>query len=488
MRDLHRTENRAPWGVMLLGCLSLAWGCSSEPKLAENTSVSRTPLQPLIYTELPDLTAAAAAVRERRLLRELLHGTEKGKEWGRLQSRENLPAPTNEQELGELLAQALIERDEARWDHAFVSPASYAGMVRVDLEDARKFVDELQGSSMPTWRMFDIEHASEAPQGGLASILEFHSLELGQGRTVSGKLAKKDDPVDQHWGNILKLKLKGQGEVLFELRIPKILRVSDRRKLATGEPLLVVASTVDASKRLETFFDAGLHLKPELLRSQEYPYPLSVGNFWRYRRFIKGKSAEVERDPMAIPSEAEVDAQSTFAATDVLLEILGIERYGSLRLVKYRTSYNDTELTVRERNWIVTPRRIYDCGRNCSRHVEDLGWLLDHLSRDTPRYHFPLVWGEGWGEEGESHTFEKAPIRVLPDHAEIEVPAGTFASAVVIESPSGTILSDPFITVSSGRRVFMPGKGIVRLELTGVNPRGERLTLIEELVESRIMP
>ena len=139
---------------MLLGCLSLAWGCSSEPKLAENTSVSRTPLQPLIYTELPDLTAAAAAVRERRLLRELLHGTEKGKEWGRLQSRENLPAPTNEQELGELLAQALIERDEARWDHAFVSPASYAGMVRVDLEDARKFVDELQGSSMPTWRMF----------------------------------------------------------------------------------------------------------------------------------------------------------------------------------------------------------------------------------------------------------------------------------------------------------------------------------------------
>ena len=105
MRDLHRTENRAPWGVMLLGCLSLAWGCSSEPKLAENTSVSRTPLQPLIYTELPDLTAAAAAVRERRLLRELLHGTEKGKEWGRLQSRENLPAPTNEQELGELLAQ-----------------------------------------------------------------------------------------------------------------------------------------------------------------------------------------------------------------------------------------------------------------------------------------------------------------------------------------------------------------------------------------------
>jgi hypothetical protein len=484
MRDLFRIKNSAPLLAMLLGCL--ATGCSGEPKLAEGASVSRTPLQPLIYTELPDLTAAAAAVRERRLLRELLHGTEKGKEWGRLQHRENLPAPTNEEELGQLLAQALIARDEAKWDHAFVSPASYAGMVRVDLEDARKFVDELQGSSMPTWRMFDIEHASEAPEGGLASILEFHSLELGQGRTVSGKIAKKDAPVEQHWGNTLRLKLKGQGEVLFELRIPKILRVSDRRKLATGEPLLVVASAIDASKRLETFFDAGLHLKPELLRSQEYPYPLSVGNFWRYRRFNKGKSSQAERDPMAIPSD--VDTQANFAATDVLLEILGIERYGSLRLVKYRTSYNDTELTVRERNWIVTPRRIYDCGRNCSRHVEDLGWLLDHLSRDTPRYHFPLVWGEGWGEEGESYAFDKAPVRVLPNHAEVEVPAGTFSSAVVIESPSGTILSDPFITVSSGKRVFMPGKGIVRLELTGVNPRGERLSLIEELVESRIMP
>ena len=472
---------------LLLSCSMALLACSGDEVPTDRVPAARTPLQPLIYTELPDLTPAAAAVRERRLLRELLHGKEKGKEWGRLQHRENLPAPTNEQELGQLLADALIERDEAKWDHAFVSPASYAGMVRVDLEDARKFVDELQGSSMPTWRMFDIEHASEAPEGGLASILEFHSLELGSGRTVAGKIAKKDQLVEQHWGNILTLKLKGKEEVLFELRIPKILRVSDRRKLATGEALLVVASEVDASRRLETFFDAGLHLKAELLRSQEYPYPLSVGNFWRYRRFVKGK-AIAERDPLDVAPSEELDTSATFAATDVLLEVLGIERYGSLRLVKYRISYNDTELTTRERNWLVTPRRMYDCGRNCSKHVTDLGWLLDHMSRDTPRYHFPLVWGEGWGEEGKQHPFDKAPIRVLPEHEEIEVPAGTFSSVVVVESPRGTILRDPFITVTSGRRLFVPGKGIVRLELTGTNPRGERLTLIEELAESRIMP
>src|SRR5690606_40048204 len=73
--------------------------------LAEPVS-ERMPLQPLIYTEFPNLTPEAAAVRERRLMRQLTEGAGGGGQWGdlevassesrseehtsELQSRENL--------------------------------------------------------------------------------------------------------------------------------------------------------------------------------------------------------------------------------------------------------------------------------------------------------------------------------------------------------------------------------------------------------------
>lgn len=481
MNDPRETRRRVMLAAFCLG-LALA-GCGEEASSDEAPVEAVRPLKPLVYTELPDLTPRAAAVRERRLMRELLHGAEEGDTWGRLRRRENLPAPRDAEALGRLLYEALMQRDEARWDHAFVSPSSYAGMVHVDLERARKFVDELQGKSMSTWELFDIEHASEAPEGGLTSVFTFEGLELGQGRTVTGKLSRGDDPIEQHWGSVLKLGLRGT-DVIFEVRVPKILRVADARKLPTGEPLLALAAPVDASRQLEMFIAAGIHLKAELLRSQEYPYPLSVGNFWRYRRYIKG-TKPVEPSSMAL---LEPEERAPFDADEVLLEIVSIERYGSVRLVKYRLSYNDQDVTTLERHWLTTSRGIYACHRACVRHIDDLSWLLEHLQHDTPLYQFPLRSGQAWGQAGSPRPYDKGTVRVHLEVEDVTVPAGLYIGAQVMEARGGAVMPDPFLRSERSERIFARGKGVLRREVTGINPRGEEVTVIEELVESRIMP
>ena len=297
---LHAVWNaRIAWVALCAMALALCAGCEGRGQAAARPEAAR-PLRPLVYTELPELTPRAAAVRERRLKRELIHGSSEGAAWGRLERAQDLPPPHDEEALGRLLFEALMERDEGRWGHAFVSPRSWAALVHVEHEQARAFVDELQADSLATWRLFDIERASEAPQGGLGAVFEFQGLELGQGRTVSGELAEDDEVVSQHWGNVLRLGLRADEQVSFELRVPKILRVVDRRKDPTGQPTLAVASPIEASRSLEMFTSAGIHLKPELLRSQEYPLPLAVGNFWRYRRRIKGQAAPERVRPAVV--------------------------------------------------------------------------------------------------------------------------------------------------------------------------------------------
>ncbi len=446
-----------------------------------------TPLQPLIYTELPDVTPEAAALRERRLMRELLDGARVGERWGHLERRAMAP-PRDAQALGEALYQALMTQDEALWEHTFVSPEAYARMVRVSPAAALKFTDEVIAQALPTWQLFAIARPSEVPQGGLGEVFSFEGLELGQGRLASGRLSRDDEPVDQHWGNVLRLGLRDT-DVVFEVRVPKILRVVDRARHPSGEPILALAAPAQASDALKTFIEAGLHLKQELLRSQEYPYPLTVGNFWRYRRFSPGEGGAPEaqgRPEAAAPidevalSLEESDARA-FAADEVLLEVISLERYGSVRLVGLRESYNDAQLTRLDISWLVTPRRIYACPRDCVRHIEEVGWLLSHMQRETPLLAFPLRAGQRWGR-GERET----QLGAAPE--EVEVPAGAFIGCWAI-SGRPTASADPFMQVSAQRRLFAAGKGVVRRELRGVL-RAETApsSLVEELVEYRIMP
>lgn len=473
------TSSFNPWlALHLLTCvLVLGAGCDASSESAASRRADARPLRPLIYTELPGLTPEAAAVRERRLTRQLLHGTEDGERWGRLKPRKNLPVTGDAQALGAALVDAMLTRDEDLWEHAFVSPRSYSSMVHVEPELARKFVDERMGESLPTWTLFDIEHISEAPDGGLVNIFEFRGLELGPGRDVRGRKVKKDDkPIDQYWGNTLLLGVRGT-DVVLKLRIPKILRVADRKKAPTMEPILSVASPVIASRSLRLFVQMGLHLKPELLRSQEFAFPMAVGNFWRYRRYRQGGLAADEFDTEA----------SGIDADELLLEIVSIERYGSMWLVQYRASYNDQGLETRERYWLISPRSIYPCNRACVRHIEDLGWLLEHLQGVIPLEKFPLELGASWGEGGNAEA-KKRPVRIHEETANMSVPSGKFVGVHTVEARGEVGLGDPFLTLERELSFFVYGQGIIKRELRGSSPAGEKVTVFEELVESRIMP
>ena len=470
---------RSLWIVAFLGV-----SCDGAEREEASSPVEARPLRPLIYTELPDLTPQAAAVRERRIMRELLHGasTSNGS-WGALGESAEQPDLHDAEAFGRALTRALLDQDEALWDHLFISPASYARAVHVDLERARDFVDELQAASLKAWSLFHVSRLSEAPEGGLASLIEFRSMTLGQGRTLQGELAREDEPVAQHWGNVLTLGLRHHEEVIFEVRLPKILRVPGSPQGASST--LALAAALEPSRRLETFITMGMHLKPELLRSQEYPFPLAVGNFWRYRRYPRDEApGEGEQaDPMEVALLGEEEQRLDRGPGETLLEIVSVERYEGIRLVTYRLSYDDQELSSKTGHWLVAARAIYDCARACVRHIEDLPWLLDTLNRDVPLYVFPISGQQSWGSSASGLS-----AQVARASEQVEVPAGKYNGVYLIELRGERVMRDPFLTISQLRRAFVPGQGVIRQELRGVSASGEPRWIIEELIEARIMP
>lgn len=490
----------SPSRPLLLVVAALCGALCGACERGEYTARTPVPLQPLVFTVRPDLTPEANAVRERRLMRELLEGASGGHTWGRLARPPSLPQTVDAAQLGQVLFDALVKRDEGLWEHTFVSPRSYAALVHIKEEKARERIDEFLASAHPAWALFDIERVSEAPEGGLGTVFKLVELRLGQGRDVHNRHATDARDIVQYWGNVLVLGLRDVEGVVFELSIPKIIRTPDLRKASDGRPMLAVASKISAPEELETFIAAGLHLKPELLRSQDYPYPLAVGNFWRYHRRKRDEAAPSAtaatptpapkrpgRRPEPTPEELDLSAlitsQSSFDADEVLLEITAMERYGTMRLVKLRWSYNDQELTKREDAWLVTPRRIYLCERACQRHVDALGWMLKHLRERAPIFEFPLRPGQSWGQTRRN----KKPTYQAAQRAEdVTVPAGVFIATLPIEGVSGR--DDPFLQVTAQRRDMARSQGIVRRRLEGRTRKGDAVVIVEELVESRIMP
>jgi hypothetical protein len=477
--------------LWLLGVSGLTACSDAHERAPRPTKAEQRPLQPLIYTERPDLSVEAAAVRERRLMRQLLEGSSASGNWGDLEavSETKRPTLTDADQLGEAMFDALVERDEGLWDALFVAPADYAGMVHLDLDKSREFVDDVQAKSRETWESFEPGRASEAREDGLEGLLEFASLELGEGRTVGGSVAEDDEPVAQHWGNVLELRLSGT-DVHFELRISKILYVAHPRH-RPNQPMLGLASAVQMSSQLEVYLRAGLHLKPELLETREYPYPLAVGNFWRYRRSPADGPADEADGSASKPADSEeLDAEnaaySGLTATETLLEVTSVDRHGSWRLVTLRRSYNDENLTTYNQHWLVLPRRIYRCSSVCRTHSDDLGWLLSYLDQQTPIFRFPMNLEDGWGEGGQSAD-ASAVFEVGADWSDVDVPAGNYANTVAIEGTGPLALIDGFYRGREQTRYFAHGRGVVRRVL-GSRADGSRGRVVERLVESRIMP
>ncbi len=419
-------------------------GCDdSEP--VESTP----PLRPLTYTEHPDITPEAAAVRERRLLRRLNAGAASG--WGTLEVDANsrLSNRTPEQ-LGKNLTNALLKQDARLWDQVFVSPVDYANLVHVDLDSAKTFVDEIQGSSAAVWSAFLPPLESEMVEGGLPVVFEFDRLELGSGRGLDGKTAEGEE-IQQYWNTTLVWRFQPQPDVEVLFTIPKIVKTSGK----SGETWSL-ASKITMGNTLKMLLEAGLHLKPELLRNDEYPYPLKVGNFWRYRREYQ-------------------TAEGSPQATESLLEVLAVDLHGPLRVVTLRRSLNDENLTKQELKWVLTPRRIYECGRQCRRELPALQKLLPLFSKQRPFLKFPIEASHG-----------------VEGPADIDTPAGHFSNLITLEMGEGGAYACPtedeperICTVDPPRHTFSPGRGTIERR---VMEAGTRRWVKETLVDYRLVP
>lgn len=483
--------------AILIGALAMMTACADDDPGAK-TEQAR-PLQPLIYTEYPDLTPEGAAVRERRLSRQLLEGRARG-DWGTLDDADpgDLPPLDSAQALGEALAKALLEQDESLWEYAFVDARSYADLVNVGDDDAREFVDNQLGHSQPLWALFDRHRSSQVPEGGLGAQVQFAGLEMGRARDIDGNATDDPEKTVQFWNNRLVLEHRHR-QLRFELPIERIFYLptappagqeqedsngdgsdGDRgdKSPPTSMAQYQVASPVAESSRLRTFLALGLHLKPQLLRPEEYPFPLGVGTFWRYRRFDASSGGEVEVDPLARRFDERPEG---LQAEQVIVEVREVSNYGPLRLVELLRSYNDSEYTRLREWWVLTPRRIYLCTESCRDNIEDLNALLDYFSQHTALLQFPLGLGDSWGPA------ERSDFSVADQWHQVVTPAGSFAATFQIAGTGALGTVNPFFRNTQLLRDFAPGRGIVRRQIFAGSDSLESVDVVEELAEYRLM-
>ena len=110
----------------------------------------------------------------------------------------------------------------------------------------------------------------------------------------------------------------------------------------------------------------------------------------------------------------------------------------------------DTETTTF--SWLATPRMIYPCKRDCKNNLNNIGYLLGYIMRQTPIFRFPLEVGNKWSVAGQKDVYSRYEVRAL--HTDpIVVPEGSFTGVYEI-----------FGSIEEGResRFFMPGIGTVQ--------------------------
>lgn len=370
--------------LFFLGALFLG-GC-------EVSVEAEPPLRPLLYTENPDVSPEVAAVRESRLLRELESGGASGR-WGQMQAAvEEPPDLATPEDLGRVLTNAVLARDRALWEELFIKPEEYNAMVHMPVERAKTYVDDLIAQSERFWQSFTPPSPTDARPNGWSEVFEFDSILVGDPRSVDGKVAKAPEDVAQYWNVLLKLKFKPR-DALVDVRIPKLLVVQTE-----GGQIHRLASAPESDLLMRAIFETGLHLRPELLSSSEYPLPLKVGTFWRYRRTKEG-----------LPDLNVID------------EVVTVDHLSGVHLVHLRQTVETPEPTILERFWVLTPLRVFECDSICRRNIEDTTWLLRHFSSATPVFKFPFG----------ADTWAQGAVKVEA-FGQIDVPAGVFPQSFAI--------------------------------------------------------
>ena len=267
---------------------------------------------------------------------------------------------------------------------------------------------------------------------------------MGKARNLAGKIADPEtDELVQHWGNELRIELLDSDKV-FIIRIPKIVKTPQGWR---------IAAPIELDKTLQIFLETGMHLKSDLLTSEHYPMPLEVGNFWKYR-------IEKNNDLQTEPASGETEVakpESEMTVNDMITDIVLREGYWIVSFERTLVDPSKEEPEISHFAWLVTPRRIYPCLRDCRNNEGNIGYLLGYLSKQTPIYQFPLEVGAKWSMADKRDNSYKYEVRAL--HSEpIVVPSGSFSQVYEI-----------FGSIEEGResRFFVPGMGIIKRTVRG---------------------
>ncbi len=357
--------------------------------------------------------------------------------------------------LGEATFRAMASQDEALFDQVLIGTKGLMALARIKEEAASKRARALRKSAAPAYGVFASVNPSEEPHGGLGSVLVLREVKIGKAGTIWGKAPEVEEEVVQHWGNQLTFGVKAaegsevEGELNFTIGLGRMLKTPWGWRLAAAP---------EVSSLLKSYLDIGFHLKPELLKPEHHAYPLSVGNFWRYR--IK---RPVEDQPEG--AEAEVE--------EIRVEVTDVARFAGYRIVTMaRVRKHKGGSTSDTMRYLVTARRLYTCSSYCYYKGKDLSYMLGYARTQTPILIFPLKEGASWTTGGVSATSNA--VYLTRDKAElVTVPAGEFNDALVVAGKR----ESSYVT-----RYFKPGVGIVQRVV-----RSPTDTRVEELLEYRIL-
>ncbi len=364
------------------------------------------PLRPLVYTEQQNADPRLAKIREERFLRNLTGSKEKNK-------TPIQPLPITPEDLGERIVEYLNARDKTQWENLWFEPFVFSEEFGLNEKDAEKKRDLVIADSSKIWDEFHPGEPAQARKKGLAALLEFRKLVLGNARTgVSGT---------HYPGNILVLEIK-EAQLEIEFPIETIFRKGDH---------YAILSSISGNEMLRFIRKIGLHLRPELQDPSDYIVPLKVGNYWRYR-------LTDEASDLVAPDVFEEGLSTQEGASTKTVEVVSVDRVAGRRLVEFLISYDDEEKTKITERWLTTPTQIFDCDERCTTDFLDLKKLLGHLQKLNPLFS---------AKESKS--------------VDVELPMGQFDAVLKFHEPIPLNSTDPRLMYPQWV-YFKPRLGVVR--------------------------
>lgn len=371
--------------------------------------------------------------------------------------------------LGAEVFHAMVAQDAARFDQLLIDSGALQDLAKVKEATARQRAAKLRSASHRSFRLFGPDKMSEAPVGGMGSKLVYVRTRIGKGATIWGKEPRRGEETVQYWNNAVVFRLAradepvgpvapttdeeedGEAGPYFELALGRMLK--------TPAGAWRVAAAPSLSSAFLVWLDAGFHLKAEMLTPEHHPFPLSVGNFWRYRVRRVGE-----------PEVGELDDALDATPEEIRIEITEVDKHDGYRIVTLRRTHTQEKKSVTTQRLLVTPRRVYFCTSYCKYKGDDLGYILGYVRINTPLLVFPTMPGMSWRTGGRNPTSGSQAIYTVREGLEsVTVPAGQFADT---------------LAVSGQREVrwLKPGVGIVRREVT--SDQGART---QDLVEYRVL-